>query len=268
MWIRFLSHLLSLFAQLKAVIIPPPDFLFQALELNSSDVNALVSRSKCYLLLGESQKALQDAEMALLSDKNNIRGIYQKAESLYFLGQFEHSLMFFHRGLRLRPEMKSFRLGVQKTQEAIENTIGVTSKSSSSAGKSVAVTAPHSSKSNNNDDSAALNTGASRISTGRTTSRQQATTRSCSSNRPTTSKGVTTASADCEKKTSRRLLGQLCVDKLYLENLLKHPDLKRADTDTEQISALAQDAVTFLNSRQEFWAQQRPCTVKSADKIF
>jgi len=76
------------------------------------------------LLLGEASKALQDAETALGEDKNNIRAIYQKAESLYYLGQFEQSLMFFHRGLRARPELALFRLGVQKTQEAIENTIG------------------------------------------------------------------------------------------------------------------------------------------------
>lgn len=32
--------------------------------------------------------------------------------------------MYYHRGLRIRPEMQEFRLGVQKSQEAIENTIG------------------------------------------------------------------------------------------------------------------------------------------------
>lgn len=234
---------------------------FQALELNATDVNALVSRSKCYLLLGESEKALSDAELALLSDKNNIRAIYQKAESLYFLGQFEHSLMFFHRGLRLRPEMKSFRLGVQKTQEAIENTIGVTTMPKPSSSK--VNTVIHSSKSHR-EDSGAPNTASSHPSSSRAKTTTTTGRRSCSSNRPTT----TASKVDCEKKASRRLLGQLCVDKEYLENLLKHPDLKRADTDTEQISAMAKDAVTFLNNRQEFWRQQRPCTAKKADKMF
>lgn len=114
---------------------------FQALELNPGDKNGLVARSKCYLLLGEPQLALQDAETALQSDKSFIRGkthkesktkiikkfksaIYQKAEALYHLGDFEHSLMYYHRGHRLRPELEIFRLGVQKAQEAIENTIG------------------------------------------------------------------------------------------------------------------------------------------------
>lgn len=53
-----------------------------------------------------------------------ILAIYQKAEALYHLGDFEHSLMYYHRGHRLRPELEIFRLGVQKAQEAIENTIG------------------------------------------------------------------------------------------------------------------------------------------------
>ena len=206
-------------------------------------MNALVSRSKCYLLLGESEKALNDAEVALLNDKNNIRAIYQKAESLYFLGQFEHSLMFFHRGLRLRPEMKSFRLGVQKTQEAIENTIGVTQSMTKAAAASKSP-----------KDSGAPNTGASRVSTGRTTTtsrhQPQPQTATTSSNQPR--RRPMTSKADCEKKPSR-----LCVDKDYLEGLLKHPELKEAD----QIATIAKDAVNFLNNREEFWRQQQPCNM-------
>jgi hypothetical protein len=53
-----------------------------------------------------------------------VLAIFQKAESLYHLGDFEHSLMYYHRGLRLRPDLEGFRLGVQKAQEAIENIIG------------------------------------------------------------------------------------------------------------------------------------------------
>ena len=52
------------------------------------------------------------------------KALFQKAEALYHLSAFEHSLMYYHRGLRVRPEMEGFRLGVQKAQEAIENVIG------------------------------------------------------------------------------------------------------------------------------------------------
>ncbi|XP_039955796.1 outer dynein arm-docking complex subunit 4 isoform X1 [Bactrocera tryoni] len=207
-------------------------FFSQALELNGTDINALVSRSKCYLLLGEPSKALQDAETALTEDKNNIRAIFQKAESLYFLGQFEQSLMFFHQGLRARPELYSFRLGVQKTQEAIENTIG-TSKCSSL--------------------NIALKSANNKIST-KSNSNKQSQKNVQHSNRPKLSRD------EIERLNARKLLGELCVDKEYLEKLLKHPDLVRADTNSENISNHANEAVNFLIKRQEFWRQQRPCT--------
>ncbi|XP_062555354.1 outer dynein arm-docking complex subunit 4 isoform X2 [Armigeres subalbatus] len=200
-------------------------FISKALEMNTNDQSALVARSKCYLQLGEPAKALQDAETALLLDKTNIRAIYQKAEALYYLGQFEHSLMFFHRGLRLRPELASFRLGVQKTQEAIENTIGSNAKNQPPQKKAVKVDKPKSAK------------------------------------KPPLTK------EDLDKKAARRLLGDLYVDKEYLENLLKHPDLKKADTNTEGVSEFAKDAINFLNNRQEFWRQQKPCTSLNAKKL-
>ena len=40
------------------------------------------------------------------------------------MGEFEQSLVFFHRGHRLRPEQKDFKLGIQKAQEAIDNAVG------------------------------------------------------------------------------------------------------------------------------------------------
>lgn len=52
------------------------------------------------------------------------QGLYQKAEAMYQLGDFETALVFFHRGHKLRPELQEFRLGIQKAQEAINNSIG------------------------------------------------------------------------------------------------------------------------------------------------
>lgn len=194
---------------------------------------------------------LQDAEEALAADKTNIRAIYQKAESLYFLGQFEHSLMFFHRGLRLRPELNTFRLGVQKSQEAIEKTIGGHSAKPGIAVSSRTTTAIGSGKppSKSSESGSAMHSAKSKsdgiVKPAKLTVRPR------------------TTKVTAERRESKKLLGELCVDKEYLENLLKHPSLKRADTDSEQISALAADAVRFLNTRQEFWRQQRPCTAMS-----
>lgn len=50
--------------------------------------------------------------------------MFQKAEALYAMGDFEAALVFYHRGNRLRPELEEFRIGIQKSREAIENSIG------------------------------------------------------------------------------------------------------------------------------------------------
>uniref|UniRef100_A0A8C7KHG7 Outer dynein arm docking complex subunit 4 n=1 Tax=Oncorhynchus kisutch TaxID=8019 RepID=A0A8C7KHG7_ONCKI len=75
--------------------------------------NGLVARSKCYIKMGDSDNALRDAE-----------GLYQKAEALYTMGNFEFALVFYHRGHKRWPELQEFRLGIQKAQEAIDNSVG------------------------------------------------------------------------------------------------------------------------------------------------
>ena len=53
-----------------------------------------------------------------------MQGLLMKAEAYYQMMQFEYALMYYHRGNKIRPEVPSFRLGIQKSQEAIENSIG------------------------------------------------------------------------------------------------------------------------------------------------
>ena len=52
------------------------------------------------------------------------QGLFQKAEALYSMGDFEMALVFYHRGHKLRPELEAFRLGIQKAREAIDNSVG------------------------------------------------------------------------------------------------------------------------------------------------
>ncbi|KAJ3325079.1 Tetratricopeptide repeat protein 25, partial [Gonapodya sp. JEL0774] len=116
----------------------------KALELRPGDKATLVARSRCFLQIGDSQKALEDAEETLKDqpdffkvkfltdpwmrvsrpDSNSSQGIYHKAEALYAKGDFELALVYYHRGSRLRPESSDFRLGIQKAREAINNAIG------------------------------------------------------------------------------------------------------------------------------------------------
>jgi tetratricopeptide (TPR) repeat protein len=96
----------------------------KALHAKPSDKNCLIARGKCHLLNGDPTSALDDADSCIRDDKTFHRGLLLKAEALYLMGEFEHALMFYHRGQKLRPETEDFRLGIQKCQEAIDNSVG------------------------------------------------------------------------------------------------------------------------------------------------
>lgn len=40
------------------------------------------------------------------------------------MGEFQSALVFYHRGHKIRPHTQMFRLGIQKAEEAIENSVG------------------------------------------------------------------------------------------------------------------------------------------------
>ncbi|XP_028268382.1 outer dynein arm-docking complex subunit 4 [Parambassis ranga] len=99
------------------------DSFTEALTVKPDDKNCLIGRSKCYLKMRQNENALKDAEASLKGDETFFKGLYQKAEALYYLGEFEFALVFYHRGQKLRPQIKEFRMGIHKTQEAIENSL-------------------------------------------------------------------------------------------------------------------------------------------------
>lgn len=92
--------------------------------MSPGNTNALVERSACYLKIGRNDLALTDAEESLKEDRKFTKGLYQKAEALYAMGEFELALVFYHRGKKLRADVKEFQLGINKAQEAIDNCVG------------------------------------------------------------------------------------------------------------------------------------------------
>lgn len=97
------------------------------MEIQPNHRGALVARSQCYLKLGDAESALKDAELTWDPNNQNdryIQGLYQYAEALYQLGEFEKALIAFHRGHRIRKDQDGFRIGIQKCQEAICRAIG------------------------------------------------------------------------------------------------------------------------------------------------
>ncbi|BES89042.1 TPR [Nesidiocoris tenuis] len=229
------------------------DFINKALDLNPEDKHALVARSKCYLLLGEAKKALEDAEAALTIDHSFIKALYQKAEALYYLGDFEHSLMYFHRGLRLRPDMEGFRLGVQKAQEAIENIIGSRTTGMLATPEQLTQMLNGMRTVDELYKAAVLDLGKEPHPAPPTSS--QAGSNGDGSQVKKVHKSVG------KKRAEKQLLGDLYVDKVYLEDLLTNKlDIISLNQDfaNNDVATHAKEGIEFLTTRQDFWRQQKP----------
>ncbi|XP_064843448.1 outer dynein arm-docking complex subunit 4 isoform X2 [Oncorhynchus masou masou] len=182
-----------------------------ALILQPDDKNCLVARSKCYVKMGDSGNALRDAEASLKEDKEFFKGLYQKAEALYTMGDFEFALVFYHRGHKL--ENKGDLSFFHKADEVKK-------------GRPKGLIHPL-----------------------RREMRQQ--------NQKTPK----------SEKTAKQLLGELYSDKEYLEKLLKDEDLVKGKMrDGERLQDLILNCITYLDTRTEFWRQQKPIYARERDR--
>ncbi|XP_002739664.1 outer dynein arm-docking complex subunit 4-like [Saccoglossus kowalevskii] len=219
-----------------------------ALEIEPSDKGCLVARSKCYLQLGDSQAALRDAESALSEDKEFIKGLYQKAEALYQMGDFEMALVFYHRGHKLRTELEEFRLGIQKAQEAIDNSVGSPAKVKLENKGDLSFFYKQDEKQPKGKAKPGYSKPAAKQDDrGKQKDRRQ--------------------KSQTSDKTCKQLLGELYSDKEYLERLLKDNDLTNQDTESGQkIYDLVNDGLHYLDTRTDFWRQQKPMYARKRDK--
>lgn len=215
--------------------------LTTALEMKANDKDCLVARSRCYLMLGDSEKALGDAESSLQEDKHFHKGLFQKAEALYSRGEFELALVFYHRGHKMRPELQEFRLGIQKAQEAIDNSVG----------------SPEKIKLTKEGD---LSFFQEQAKSGKKAKcgyqRSPAKSRKARQSEPPASLA--------RDKTVRQLLGELYGDRVYLERLMNETD-KSTDTG-KNIYNLVCDGLRYLDTRTEFWRQQKPMYARRKER--
>ncbi|XP_064127155.1 outer dynein arm-docking complex subunit 4 [Loxodonta africana] len=214
-----------------------------ALHLQNGDKNCLVARSKCFLKMGDLEKSLKDAEASLQGDPTFCKGILQKAETLYTMGDFEFALVFYHRGYKLRPD-REFKVGIQKAQEAINNSVG----------------SPSSIKLENRGDLSFLSKQAENMKA------QQKPHPMRQFLHDTKRESKRKGSLKSEK-TVRQLLGELYVDKEYLEKLLLDEDLikgtiKRGLT----VEDLIMTGINYLDTRSDFWRQQKPIYARERDR--
>ncbi|XP_064030389.1 outer dynein arm-docking complex subunit 4 isoform X2 [Pogoniulus pusillus] len=205
----------------------------EALKLRAGDKHCLVARSECYLRLGDTENALRDAEASLQNDKTFSKGLYQKAETLYTMGDFEFALVFYHRGHRLRPDLQKFALGIEKAQEAIVNCIGGPSSIKLEC-KDELCFVSRQAESKKANEKPQIN-----LTKDQKWAKKQKPVRN--------------------PKTERQLLGELYTDKTYLEELLKDKDLMESSTKQGgKVAELVLGGISYLESRSEFWQQQKP----------
>ncbi|KAM9345977.1 outer dynein arm-docking complex subunit 4 [Symphorus nematophorus] len=201
-----------------------------ALTVVPDDKTCFVGRSKCYLKMGQPEDALDDAEASLKEDKTYFEGLYQKAEALYYMGEFAFALVFYHRGQKLRPQKEGFRLGIQKAQEAIENLIGNPSVKLEIKG-----------------DLSFFQKDEERVQP--ITAIQNLTTE----------KKQQTHKVPKNEKTTRQLLGEFYSDKKFLENLLQREELVKGKIKGgERLEDVIQSCLNRLDTYTEFWSQVKP----------
>ncbi|KAI7803436.1 tetratricopeptide repeat protein 25 [Triplophysa rosa] len=204
-----------------------------ALSLQPDDKTCLVARSRCYVKLGDAENALRDAETSLKDNKDFFKGLYQKAVALYTMGDFEFALVYYHRGHKLRPDLQEFRLGIQKAQEAIYNSVG----------------SPSSVKLQTKGDK---HNGVHPI--------HQINPRK----KEPKPHGWKIAKSE---KTTKQLLGELYSDKEYLEKLLQDEDLIKGKIRTgEHVQDLIEGCISYLDTRTEFWRQQKPIYARQRER--
>ncbi|XP_007447219.1 PREDICTED: tetratricopeptide repeat protein 25 [Lipotes vexillifer] len=213
-----------------------------ALHLQNRDKNCLVARSKCFLRMGELEKSLADAEASLQGDPAFCKGILQKAETLYTMGDFEFALVFYHRGYKLRPD-REFRVGIQKAQEAINNSVG----------------SPSSVKLENKGD-LSLSKQAESVQA----QQKPHPMRQLVHHPKRESKRNGSLKSE---KITRQLLGELYVDKEYLEKLLLDEDLIRGTIKCGlTVEDLIMTGINYLDKRSDFWRQQKPIYARERDR--
>ncbi|XP_036889372.1 outer dynein arm-docking complex subunit 4 isoform X2 [Sturnira hondurensis] len=214
-----------------------------ALYLQNGDKNCLVARSKCFLKMGELEKSLKDAEASLQGDPTFCKGILQKAETLYTMGDFEFALVFYHRGYKLWPD-REFKVGIQKAQEAINNSVG----------------SPSSIKLENKGDLSFLSKQAESMKALQKPHLVRHLLHPPA--RESKRKGSLKS-----KKTVRQLLGELYVDKEYLEKLLLDEDLIKGTVKLGlTVEDLIMTGINYLDSRSDFWRQQKPIYARERDR--
>ncbi|VDL92911.1 unnamed protein product [Schistocephalus solidus] len=144
--------------------------------------------------------------------------------------------MYYHRGKELRPQFKPFDLGIQKSEEAINNIVGDAAHVTLTVTKQSPPTESESAKDGEFRSHVDL------------------------SNDPASDHIWKT---EADKKELRRVLKEFYYDVEFMEGLLTTEELlERKTKNSNEVVALAGDAVRYLRVRSNFWRQQEPMYIR------
>ncbi|XP_057173717.1 outer dynein arm-docking complex subunit 4 isoform X3 [Ursus arctos] len=159
------------------------------------------------------------------------------------MGDFEFALVFYHRGYKLRPD-REFKVGIQKAQEAINNSVG----------------SPSSIKLENKGDLSFLSKQAESMKA----QQKPHPMRHLLHHPKRESKRKGSLKSE---KIVRQLLGELYVDKEYLEKLLLDEDLIKGTVKHGlTVEDLIMTGINYLDTRSNFWRQQKPIYARERDR--
>ncbi|XP_059235254.1 outer dynein arm-docking complex subunit 4 isoform X2 [Mustela nigripes] len=208
--------------------------------MSDPEADSLRSTFPSYMAEGERLYLCGEFSKAAHSFSN---GILQKAETLYTMGDFEFALVFYHRGYKLRPD-REFKVGIQKAQEAINNSVG----------------SPSSVKLENKGDLSFLSKQAESMKAQQKPHPMRQLVHH--PQRESKRKGSLKS-----EKIVRQLLGELYVDKEYLEKLLLDEDLiKGTIKHGLTVEDLIMTGINYLDTRSNFWRQQKPIYARERDR--
>jgi len=238
----------------------------RAIQQDPENAMTHVQRAKCYLAMGDAQASLEDSDQSLKIKGNFHRGIYQKAEALYSLGDFEFALVNYHRGQKLRPELNEFRLGVQKAREAIVNSVG-TPKSvnlkeslrASGAGEH-GRTGHRGTMAGGKDGRMGQKRGTLAIDSYSERKQSRVTSARYQENETLLQKQ--------KQKTAKQVLGEMYPDKAFLMKLLEDDELTKGTVaNGMSINELILSGLNYLDTRTDFWQQHKPIYARKRDRM-
>eukprot|EP01098_Paradermamoeba_levis_P012315 TRINITY_DN5366_c0_g1_i1.p1 TRINITY_DN5366_c0_g1~~TRINITY_DN5366_c0_g1_i1.p1 ORF type:complete len:378 (-),score=108.59 TRINITY_DN5366_c0_g1_i1:176-1225(-) len=87
------------------------DYFTKAIELDPSNSLYFINRNKTYLMTGQPNLALEDAEKAIFLRPNWAKGYGAQADALFSLGDYEKSAFAYTSALQLEPDQAKYKRG-------------------------------------------------------------------------------------------------------------------------------------------------------------